>query len=465
MGLGDPPGAAPGSLLAGPTASASPRRSSNIFVGTRRQLLFDDFFVGPGNNFHESIPYGIRWRLGKVQKSPAGNIFKTQEPWHDRTTWFNVLYEDGRYRMWYGALKLTKKGGFVCYAESDDGIEWRKPILNLVERDGTKQNNIVYAGGPAPGLGVGVELGNVFRDPVGKPEERYKMIYPTWMGAPSEEGVTMGATSPDGLNWTRTRGIFLPRYCDTQNVAMYDPVLGKYVAYVRWNSSAMYGELYAGEHPVAGTSRGRAVARMESDDYAQWSNPEVVLAPDFADGLNLQFYGSSFAHYEEADMAYFMFPAGYHVREGIFLPQVAVSRDNRTWSRPTRETFIPLGPPGSPDDYANAVAPGVLPTRSKDYLRGLHPLWKCGAPGGAAKVCLQGTARGRRGPSRIQTRPDRGDRIGTRRGRVLDTPVNLRRRPPGCKRGTPRCGRADPDPIGGSWQWDDPTQLGAWRGH
>ena len=28
---------------------------------------------------------------------------------------------------------------------------------------------------------------NVFRDPAGKPEERYKMIYPTWMGASSEK--------------------------------------------------------------------------------------------------------------------------------------------------------------------------------------------------------------------------------------------------------------------------------------
>jgi hypothetical protein len=358
LGLGASRAAAQG-------APASGRPSGNIFVGSRRQLLFDDFFVGPGNNFHESIPYGICWSLGKVQKSPSGNIFAGNEPWHDITTWFNVLYEDGRYRMWYNAGKKGTHGGFVCYAESDDGIAWRKPILNLVERDGSKQNNIVYAGGPAPGKGVGVELGNVFRDLIAKPEERYKMIYPSWEGNPSEEGVTLGATSPDGLHWTRTRHFFLSRYCDCQNVAMYDSVLGKYVAYVRWNSAALYGELNAGEHPVRGTSRGRSVARMESDDYAQWSTPEVVLAPDFEDGLNLQFYGPSFCHYEEADAAYFMFPSGYHVREGTFLPQVAVSRDNRTWSRPTRETFIPLGPPGSFDNYIISVAPGILPA-SKD---------------------------------------------------------------------------------------------------
>ena len=45
----------------------------------------------------------------------------------------SVLYDGGRYRMWYQA---TPKGGraypssFVGYAESDDGIEWHKPTLN-----------------------------------------------------------------------------------------------------------------------------------------------------------------------------------------------------------------------------------------------------------------------------------------------------------------------------------------------
>ena len=355
LGLGGP-------LAAVPTPSSPLQPSKNIFVGSRRQLLFDDFFVGGGDSFHESIPYGIRWGLGKVQKSPAGNIFNHQEAWHDRTEWYSVLYDEGRYRMWYSAGVGSLNEMFVCYAESDDGITWRKPILNLIEKFGSKQNNIVYAGGPGGGH---LELGNVFRDPVAKPDERYKMIYPTWLGGPGQEGATLGATSSDGLNWTRTREIFVGRYCDTQNVATYDPVLGKYVAYIRWNHEAYYGGLEVGEHPVAPASRGRSVARMESDDYKRWSNPELVLTPDFQDGLNVELYTPTFARYEEADAAYFMFPAAYHVREGIFHPQVAVSRDDRAWMRPTRETFIPLGPRGSFDDDIISVCPGILPA-SKD---------------------------------------------------------------------------------------------------
>ena len=411
-------------MAAVPTPAASGRPTENIFVGSRRQLLFDDFFVGAGNNYHESIPCGIRWRLGKVTKSPAENILKIEEPWHDRTAWFNVLYDDGHYRMWYTGGKTGVDGMFVCYAESDDGIEWRKPILNLIERDGSKQNNVVYTGGPMPGRGVGVEMGNVFRDPAGKPEERYKMIYPTWLGAPSEEGVVLGATSPDGLNWTRTRTTFLARYCDTQNVATYDTVLGKYVAYVRWNGGALYGDLNTGEHPVKGYTRGRSVARIESDDYLQWSDPEVVLAPDFEDGLNLQFYGPSYSQYTEADNAHFMFPAGYHVREGTFLPQVAVSRDNRKWMRPTRETFIPLGPPGAPDDYANAVSPGILPAHnSKDY-RVIYTRYGNGVHPGALRK-FDSKAPSTTGKARFEIKRDRivGIEAGTEEGAFWTRPL------------------------------------------
>ncbi len=409
--------------MAAPVAPYSARPSANIYVGSRRQLLFDDFLVGPGNNLHDCIPYGIRWGLGKVRKSPDGNFFPAKEPWHDRTAWFNVLYDEGRYRMWYAAGKAGTHGMFVCYAESDDGVSWRKPILNIIEKDGSNQNNIVYTGGAAPGVGVGVELGNVFRDPAGKPDERYKMIYPTWEGQPSEEGVTLGATSPDGLHWTRTRSFFLPRYCDTQNVVTYDPLLGKYVAYIRWNGGALYGALNTGEHPVAGISRGRAVARMESDDYQRWSEPEVVLAPDAQDGLNLQFYGSSYSSYPAADFAHFMFPAGYHVREGTFLVQVAVSRDNRTWSRPTRETFVPLGPPGSFDDHAVAVSPGFVPAGS-DHLALYYRGGNVAHPGALEKFLPKGPS-GNSGMGRLIFKRDRilGIEAGQQEGAFWTRPL------------------------------------------
>jgi hypothetical protein len=85
------------------------------------------------------------------------------------------------------------------------------------------------------------------------------------------------------------------------------------------------------------------------------------LGPDFEDGLNVDLYNPAYSRYDGAENAHFMFPSALHHREGTFHVEVAVSRDNSTWMRPTRETFIPLGHPGEFDEYIIAVAPGFQP--------------------------------------------------------------------------------------------------------
>ncbi|MCA9427768.1 MAG: hypothetical protein KC994_22000, partial [Candidatus Omnitrophica bacterium] len=59
-----------------------------------------------------------------------------------------VLYDQGKYRMWYYAVSLRAepddlKQGPVCYAESLDGIEWVKPSLGQVEINGSTDNNAI----------------------------------------------------------------------------------------------------------------------------------------------------------------------------------------------------------------------------------------------------------------------------------------------------------------------------------
>jgi len=59
-----------------------------------------------------------------------------------------VLDDGGRLRMWYQAWPQDWAGGnvnLVGYAESDDGIVWHKPQLNLVEY-GNRPNNLCEVG-------------------------------------------------------------------------------------------------------------------------------------------------------------------------------------------------------------------------------------------------------------------------------------------------------------------------------
>jgi len=58
------------------------------------------------------------------------------------------MFQDGDiYRMYYRGATWPGVGVpyqfYLCYAESDDGINWRRPELGLVEFDGSTRNNIL----------------------------------------------------------------------------------------------------------------------------------------------------------------------------------------------------------------------------------------------------------------------------------------------------------------------------------
>ena len=369
---------------------------SEIVVSNHRQLLFDDFFLAmPPSSHPEQLARNIRWTLGSVQKHPQ-SIFSGQPPWEDAKQWFNILHDGGLYRLWYNSTVEGNRGLRVSYAESQDGIEFKRRELGVVEWNGSKNNNLVYLGA----WKLSFELGNVFIDPAAPVEQRYKMIGSEWIsprafqepyvGAP---GLLLGAYSSDGIHWTNYWQTFLGHYCDTQNVAAYDPVLEKYVAYVRMASH--YGELPVGPHPARGTGRGRSIGRMESESFVHWPDAfelgwaELALAPDIEDGLNVDLYNSAYSHYPGADMAHFMFPSAYHRWEGEFHVQVAVSRDNLRWVRPTRQTSILLGEKGAFDSFIISVAPGFVPVDRDHYAlyyrSGNRP------HGGAAVTAPEGT--------------------------------------------------------------------------
>ena len=69
--------------------------------------------------------------LNFVNKTPEP-IMISEYPW-ERESVMNpcVLYEDGKYRMWYAAGE-TYEPNVLAYAESDDGINWTKSRINPI---------------------------------------------------------------------------------------------------------------------------------------------------------------------------------------------------------------------------------------------------------------------------------------------------------------------------------------------
>ena len=72
-----------------------------------------------------------------------------------------VWQADDRYHLLY------YQGRRVAYAVSEDAYRWTRPALGIIEKNGSKENNLVTDVG-------GDLLKAVFEDPTAPPEERFK---------------------------------------------------------------------------------------------------------------------------------------------------------------------------------------------------------------------------------------------------------------------------------------------------
>jgi hypothetical protein len=82
-----------------------------------------------------------------------------------------LLKDGGRFRLWYESYlpgRTKDEEVQICYAESDNGYDWKKPELGLIEFNGSKANNLVYSNGHGA---------TIFIDPAAKPAERYKLVH------------------------------------------------------------------------------------------------------------------------------------------------------------------------------------------------------------------------------------------------------------------------------------------------
>ena len=216
--------------------AAVQRESSEILdIGTRRELFIDGELI-------QELKGKAFQRL--QQPRPRELVLRHDAPWEGTGSGYHSLFQDGDlYRMYYKAWHLDTQPGklntsthplYCCYAESNDGIQWRKPPLGLHEFQGSTRNNIVLNSETRDGLNVDAGHPAVFRDenPSAPDSARYKAILRS-----SRPNGLLPFQSPDGIHWSPMStapilgglGAF-----DSQNLAFWDPTLGKYRAYWRY---------------------------------------------------------------------------------------------------------------------------------------------------------------------------------------------------------------------------------------
>jgi hypothetical protein len=284
-------------LMAGDESSDAAAAETFAVSPGQRQLFLDDVGLEKTE--------GVLRKLLPAARAPNNPVLTADEPWEQYCSQYGtVLFDDKSqtFRMWYltiprdRGLKVLDLGEgrlraphttLVGYAESTDGRRWKKPKIGDFSYDGNKANNLLTLGiDNCEGLSVLHEPHDY------DPARRYKCIY--WDhgsggyeerdGKPfSKDGPRDGlyaATSADGIHWKSVSDSpVIAKYCDTQQNLIFDPRLKRYVAFSRFGM-------------------GRVLARSESADLVNWSDPVRVLACDAEDGAGAQIYGAAIDLYE-----------------------------------------------------------------------------------------------------------------------------------------------------------------------
>ena len=355
----------------------------------------------------------LKRRVNQAEKHPEP-VLKLDAPWNGPNEilhYINVLYDEQEklFKMWYLVIQgqvddyewnqtLFK----WAYATSLDGIHWERPNLNLVDHNGSKENN--YFTPSLNGL-----LLSIIIDPSDIPARRYKMIFDF---APSPLGINIRgknripemtvnemawakfhhplslAYSADGINWDRPRHInpVMRGISDAGYVFHYDPDRRKYILVTR-----------------RVPNQPRDLSQYESYDLVNWEDKgRILVAPDELDPPSL-FNLQAFAPFRYEDFYLGMLDVQYSLpgaepyevfhkppsdypdqRMGLVEYQLAYSRNGQKWLRPRdRSAVVPVGAPGSPDAgiiFAPMSSPFVVNGDTYLYYTGIrnnHSHWNC----------------------------------------------------------------------------------------
>jgi hypothetical protein len=308
-------------------------------IGSRLELLADDALIEKlsGNavqRLHQPVPHEV--------------VLVTDKPWEGNTSAYYTIFQDGDlYRMYYRGSHFdeVKKAAthreVTCYAESRDGVDWKKPELGLFEFDGSRANNIVWDG-------IGTHCFTPFKDanPDCAPEARYKAVA---RGRPLGKKGLYIYRSPDAIHWTLmadepaiTTGAF-----DSQNLAFWDPERKLYVSYHR--------------NFVNGV---RAIMTCTSEDFVQWTEPVYL---EYGDAPNQHLYTNAIMPYLRAPHIKIGFPTRYLPSEGSRVePIFMISRDGLVFKR-WNEALIPEDAPQDRNgNRSNYMARGLLQLPGSD---------------------------------------------------------------------------------------------------
>ena len=313
-------------------------------IGSTKQLLIDDYLIESLTNAKQGLNPAV-----KANQNP---VLRAERPWEGNFMRPNKVIFDEKdqvLKMWYGTSKQTVRvekgkpvmGGpagliidtrdsFSCFATSEDGFNWDRPTLGLVEFEGSKNNNIL----PTKEIANNTILQDLQEE---DPAKLYKAF--TMEGNTQTRGMQYHLYySPDGFEWTPYEN----------NPVIDTPELGRWAGkFMGWDPiRETYAVHMEASHHRRGPYGKRIIGRAESPDMTHWSEAEVILVPDENDFPDTEFYSLPIIAYEGVYIGLLWI---FRTTNVTHHPELVFSRDGYHYQRNYREPFIPRG--GAMEDF------------------------------------------------------------------------------------------------------------------
>ncbi len=360
-----------------------------LHIGRTTQLFFDNQII--------DMIQAVTRRVHRPAKAAENPILKKDQPWevtpYFRTGTMCVSFDpvEDIYKCWYADFAwdyeryMNRDGSHAglipagmfdttnwrwLYAESKDGLNWKKPELDVCEIDGRKTN--VCLDGQGEGQ---MYVGSVFLDPLEKDQaKRFKGLY--WHQT-NEANIRLGY-SQDGRKWTLQEpnvsvgGIF-EQVFDDEIMVYPDTSLGQYLLTVRhreMGETLDYKDLpcrvennweppyYVG-NPLL--TNKRRVYSAASNRLSGWPTLREMMVPnDVEDNIDDEFYSMPMIRIGDY---YIAFLNVLHGTDNTMDVQLLYSQDAFNWQRVTgRSPYLECGnlEEGAWDPYLVEVGNSVV---------------------------------------------------------------------------------------------------------
>lgn len=323
-------------------------------IGSSRQLFFDDQLVaqmqGVSRIWHQPV------------KHDGNPLSGPDQPWeggvHPMGSTVMRDPETGLFRMWYMNYPTPDAMSTIAYAESQDGLHWTKPILNVLNWNGSDANNLVLGVPADTSYKYGVFGGAVFVDENETDAgQRYKMIFSTWDKNPGlyrSDGAILikSIASPDGIhwNWDTAQRLFEAKH----DITYVNVNFERDPSYVIYQADVITPPQY------------RKVARWSSTDMMTWHEDGIVLERHPSEGSQVQFYDMAVQSIGDLDVGLVNV---FDTESDTIHMELAYSRDQGlNWQRVNvGSPFVELGAKPDAPDWGMIIASNQMVEVDDEY--------------------------------------------------------------------------------------------------